>query len=191
MRRVNPFDVGTDQDNYFIHLARYMFCARQIKKTQTILEIGCGTGYGARLLADYATEVIAVDKENNLQDTWNKLQKSNLKFLKEIPEKQFDVIVSYEVVEHVPENEVDDYFKLIKKHLKPTGCVFMSTPRAIPMKERSKNRQLEHAKEYSPEEFRELLDKKFSRVFLFAQNDSIISFQNLNMAWNLIAICIP
>lgn len=189
MRRVNPYIIGSDQDNYFIHLARYMFCARQLKKTDIVLEIGCGTGYGARLLSDFASEVYALDQDKTLGKSWEHFEKNNLQFIKKIPKIKFDIIVSYEVVEHISEDKVDYFLHTIKQHLKPTGCLFISTPRALPMKERSKNRQLEHKKEYSPNEFRHLLEKYFSRVFLFAQNDSVISYQNLKMAWNLVAIC--
>jgi len=195
MRRVNPFETGIDQDNYYIHLARYMFCVRQLKKTQSVLEIGCGIGYGARLLSDYAQEVYATDTETSLQEAWNKYDKENLHFVTNIDQiddlKKFDVVVSFEVVEHIEENDLEQYFKLINSRVKPNGFVFMSTPRAVPFEERSKNRQIEHKIEYSPDEFRALLEKNFKNVFLFAQNDAIISVQNLNMAWNLVAICIP
>ena len=40
------------------------------------------------------------------------------------------------------------------------------------------------------EEFKELLNRYFTNVFLFSQNDAIISSQNPQMAWNLVAICI-
>jgi len=191
MRRVDPKNLGVDQDNYFIHLARYMFCARQLKKKDSVLEIGCGTGYGSRLLSDYASVVYAVDKENTLSESWELLKKENLHFVSDIPNEKFDAVVSFEVVEHIPVKDLSDYFNLIKTHLNENGTAYISTPRAIPWDERSKNRQLEHEIEYTPTEFRTLLEQHFSRVFLFAQNDSIISFQNPQMAWNLVAICIP
>jgi len=194
MRRVNPFEIGAEQDNYFIHIARYLFCARQLKKTDSVLEIGCGFGYGARLLADYAKQVFAHDKEQGLDVFWKKFNQPNLFFMNDFNElnalKKFDVVVSFEVVEHIEEKKLDQYFKLIKNHLKPKGTLFISTPRALPFEQRSKNRQLEHKKEYSPNEFRELLEKYFTSVFLFSQNDSVISTQNYEMAWNLVAICV-
>lgn len=190
MRRVNPVDFGADQDNYFIHLARYMFCARQIKKTDIVFELGCGTGYGARLLSDFAQKVYATDI-SDLSEVWNEYGKSNLLFLKDMnPPEKVDVVVSYEVVEHIGSDLLEAYFTRIKNTLKQNGVVFMSTPRAIPFEERSENRQKEHAHEYAPDEFKALLEKHFSNVFLFAQNDSVIGSQNINMAWNLVAICV-
>lgn len=191
MRRVNPFMVGQDQDNYFIHLARYMFVVRQLNKTDSVLEIGCGTGYGSRLLSDHCKEVVATDAEKGLADFWRKYDKANLKFTEQMPSGKFDVVVSFEVIEHVEETEAPKFLENLKSRLTDRGVVYLSTPRALPFEERSRNRQLEHPKEYSPQEFRDLLSRHFSRVFLFGQNDSLISTQNPAMAWNLVAICVP
>ena len=190
MRRVHPKEIGYEQDNYYIHLARYMFLLRQVRPEYTILEIGCGTGYGSRLLADKAKKVIATDKASfELRNSWDAISKENLIFTDIIPDELFDIVVSFEVVEHIPVSELSEYFSTIKSHLKSTGVVFLSTPRALPFEERSKNRQLEHIKEYEFIEFRTLLDENFKNVFIFSQNDSIISSQSPNMAWNFVAIC--
>ncbi len=191
MKRVNPFEFGKDQDNYLFHLARYMFVARQLKKTDSVLEVGCGTGYGAKLLADFAKTVVAVDTSIELKSCWNRYKSHHLTFQTQIPNDQFDAVVSFEVIEHVEEDRVDSFLSDLKRCAMPCGTVYISTPRALPFELRSPNRQKFHKKEYSPVEFRLLLDTYFSRVFLFAQNDTIISYQNLEMCWNMVAICIP
>lgn len=190
MRRVNPYNVGEQQDNYYIHLARYMFVVRQLKSTDRLLEIGCGTGYGARLLADHCQSVSATDAETGLGEYWEKYNKPNLNLSPTMPECRFDVVVCFEVIEHIEEEKAGEFLQKIKDRMTDSGVAFISTPRALPFEMRSRNRQLEHPKEYSPTEFRELLEKQFSRVFLFGQNDAIISTQNPEMAWNLVAICI-
>ena len=75
MRRVNLYEVGVDQDNLFIHLARYMFVLRQLKQSDRLLEIGCGTGYGARLLSDRCQQVVATDTAGELPEIWNQYKK--------------------------------------------------------------------------------------------------------------------
>jgi cyclopropane fatty-acyl-phospholipid synthase-like methyltransferase len=190
MRRVNPFNIGSDQDNYFIHLARYMWVVRQLKKTDSLLEIGCGVGYGSRLLSDHCEFVVAQDQETRLTNEWDKLKTENLKFTNDLPDKKFDVVVSFEVIEHVVPEKADEFVSMIKSKLKDRGVLYCSTPRAVPFEQRSKNRQIEHPIEYSPKEFKAILNKHFKNVFLFSQNDGIISMQNPEMAWNLVAICI-
>ena len=73
--------------------------------------------------------------------------------------------------------------------MKDNGSLFISTPRYIPYEERSQNRKDYHLKEYTYDEYKELLNKHFHNVFIFSQNDSIISMQNPKMAWNFVAIC--
>ena len=138
--------IAKDQDNYYIHLARYMFAARQFSPRSIVLEIGCGSGYGARLLSDFSSEVDAYDiSSSELKLEWDYFQeKDNLFFYDTLPEKKYDFIVSFEVIEHIDNSNIEEYFKNIKTRLVDGGVCFLSTPRAIPYKERSKNRQKEH-----------------------------------------------
>ena len=190
MRRVNPSDIGIDQDNYHFHLARYLFVARQLQSTDSVLEVGCGVGYGARLLADTAKSVYAQDAETNLESDWANFEKDNLTFSTQLPDSgSFDCVVSLEVVEHIEPQDVPSYMSTIKKYLSETGFAVISIPRAITFEKRSKDRQEFHAYEYSPSEFKAILQDHFENVFVFGQNDGLISIQNLECTWNMIAIC--
>lgn len=190
MRRVNPSEIGIDQDNYHFHLARYLFVARHLQSTDSVLEVGCGVGYGARLLADTAQQVYAQDAETNLESDWASFSKSNLTFSTDLPNSgTYDCVVSLEVVEHIEPDDVPGYMATLKKYLSDTGFAVISTPRALPFEERSKNRQEFHAYEYSPSEFKALLQEHFENVFVFGQNDGVISIQNLECTWNMIALC--
>lgn len=191
MRRVDLNEVGADQDNYLIHLARYMFCARQLSKEMRVLEIGCGTGYGSRLIADYCKQIDAYDlNHKELKDSWTAFNKENLFFYEYVPTIKYDVVISYEVVEHINENELDIYFQQIKESLNENGVLYISTPRFLPMDQRSENRRIHHKYEYKYSEFKQLLEKHFKNIFIFSQNDTHISTQNFNMAWNFLAICL-
>ena len=56
--RIIPGKVETDLYNE--HLARYLF-SLQFAGGRKVLDLGCGTGYGARLMAGTASEVVAAD----------------------------------------------------------------------------------------------------------------------------------
>lgn len=178
------------QDNYFIHLARYVFCSRLIDKNEEVLEMGCGTGYGASLLSDFCKNVTAHDVwHHELENEWEKYNKPNLTFVKDLPNKKFDNIVSLEVLEHVPIPEVEDYFNTIKNSLSKNGTLYLSTPRYLPKEQRSQNRLNYHEKEYTQEELKTLLKKHFNNVYFFSQNDALISTHNPKMAWTFMTIC--
>jgi SAM-dependent methyltransferase len=123
MRRVLPSQIFESQDNYLIHLARYMFAARQLSPDSKVLEIGCGSGYGARLLSDFSSEVDAYDiSSSELKLEWDYFQeKDNLFFYDTLPEKKYDFIVSFEVIEHIDNSNIEEYFKNIKTRLVDGG----------------------------------------------------------------------
>jgi SAM-dependent methyltransferase len=81
----------------------------------------------------------------------------------------WDVIVSFEVLEHVPDMET--FVKNIRRHLAPAGMAFISTPNrdvfSIGHEPSPVNR--EHVKELNREEFKSLLQPYFSEIEFWGQ----------------------
>src|SRR5690606_33969585 len=94
------------------HLHRYAFAA-QFVSGKKVLDLASGEGYGSYLLAKEANFVVGVDiDENAVKHASQKYQAENLNFVKgsicETPikgEKEFDVIISFEAIEHIEEQE--------------------------------------------------------------------------------------
>jgi len=80
-------------------------------KDKVVLDFGCGYGYGTDILKKYAKKVVGVDLSSEVikvaRDTYGKdgieflvidqLEKKDLMF----QEKSFDVVVAFQVLEHV------------------------------------------------------------------------------------------
>ncbi len=107
-------------------------------KGKKVLDIACGEGYGSKLLAKKATRVTGVDNESRaIQVAKTKYGLKNrrknttfvcsdaIDFLSNSTD-QFDVIVSFETVEHV--KEYKKFLKLMHQCLKPGGILLLSTP---------------------------------------------------------------
>src|SRR5258708_5224163 len=45
----------------FIRLARYKFIAKMLKKTDTVLEVGCSSGLGTMFLAQNCARITGID----------------------------------------------------------------------------------------------------------------------------------
>ena len=123
----------TDPKFFARHLSAYYFALPYVKG-KDILEIGFGDGYGANFLADSARSVKAVDVlEKNVALAVNKYKRDNLEFKKtdtaysEFADNTFDAVVSFQVIEHILENEISWYLKSIKRVLKNEGMIFIST----------------------------------------------------------------
>jgi SAM-dependent methyltransferase len=114
------------------HLERYRF-AQQFARGKRILDLACGTGYGSRMLLDAgAQEVVGVDvQENVLAYARRHYQKQGMVFRRGDAatfwaEDPFDIIVSFETIEHVR-----DYQKALDRFvalLRGGGTLIISTP---------------------------------------------------------------
>ena len=156
------------------HLSAYHF-AKDFARGRT-LEIGCGDGYGSSLLSNTAEEVIGIDLfERNVEVASAKYDRPNLKFLRmnatelAFPEKSFDLAVSFQVIEHIPQALLNQYLNEIKRVLKINGVACIST---LNLKKNLKAGQTydkspHHDKEFLPFEFEDLLKSHFRQVAVY------------------------
>lgn len=159
---------------YQEHSARYLF-ASQLVKGRSVLDVGCGVGYGAWILAERgATRVVAFDlAEDAIQHARHHYAHPAVSFEVESAEAfdfndQFDVVTCFELIEHV--NDYVAVFERIVRALKPDGIVVMSTPRALEVK-----RTHFHTKEFSLIEFKQLFSKYFGTFHFYFENNHFSS----------------
>lgn len=188
MKRVDLAAGDLELDNLAIHLARYMFVARQLRGHESVVEVGSGWGYGCALLAGYAKSVVGYDKFIPSSEVAGRYPQAS--YVDELPDSaDFDVVVSLEVLEHLPLQEGREFIGWLHRLGSDQAVTFLSTPRALPDELRTENRIREHPHEYAFDELRAELDAVFRHVHVFAQNDLFIGAQSPLMAWNYVAIC--
>lgn len=118
-----------------LHLERYRFAASKIKG-ESILDMACGSGYGAHLLAASASDSIqsitAVDidadslvyaRQRYAHPLINYLQADATSFN---DGRKFDSIVSLETIEHLPDTEA--FLKHLYQLLNKNGLLICSVP---------------------------------------------------------------
>lgn len=117
-----------------IHMARYNF-AKQFCNNKKILDISCGEGYGSYILASCGSEeVVGIDiSEETINLAKKNYKLDNLKYkvsdasvLKDFKDNYFDLIVSFETIEHL--SEVKKYLKEIKRVSKKDAIIIISCP---------------------------------------------------------------
>jgi SAM-dependent methyltransferase len=142
MKEVDPSDysatlgigsiVPVQIEAYLLALRKY------ISQDSKVLDVGFGLGYGLIISSVHAREVHGIDVDQKALDYCNGFLLNKLPTLNSIqlydgynipyPDNFFDIIVSVDVLEHVP-----DYHRLLAEMIRVvTKGVFISTPNRRP-----------------------------------------------------------
>jgi 2-polyprenyl-3-methyl-5-hydroxy-6-metoxy-1,4-benzoquinol methylase len=126
----NNFDVYQKS-----HYKRYEMAKKLVKKDFIVGDMACGSGYGSLMISEMCKEVHGVDiDEITIKEIKKRYENENKVFfynknLLDIDfDNMFDMIISFETVEHFDESEIDKLMSNFHKALKPGGKFLFSTP---------------------------------------------------------------
>ncbi|HVN79329.1 MAG TPA: methyltransferase domain-containing protein [Terriglobia bacterium] len=163
-----------EPDLYNEHLARYLF-SLQFAGGRKVLDLGCGTGYGSKLMAGTASEVFAADvSAEAIHYARENFSAVHLHYLLtdatalSLASNSFDVVLCFEVIEHLAGQEA--LLEEIRRVLKSDGILIVSTPNRLFYTEERKLVNPYHTREFSFGEFQDLLRKYFGKVEVVYQN---------------------
>lgn len=158
--RVSKTDAS---DNYVFQrsLLAYVKAAEMV--SGDVLEIGTGSGYGISIISSHVDSFITIDKaapsEEILSDYPNvEFHQMSVPPLSGIESNSVDYVISFQVIEHIKND-----FGLIAevyRVLRPGGKLIISTPNRC----MSLTRNPWHVREYSIEQFRNLVGSTFTHV---------------------------
>lgn len=165
---------------YVLHAATYDF-AKPYVRGKDVLDFGCGTGYGTAGLAEVATRITGVDiAPEAIAHARQHYRRDNLEFRDigsiedtDLPfaDDSFDVVVSFQVVEHV--HAVDRYLAEIRRVLRPGGTFLCVTPdRTLRLFPGQRPWNEFHVTEYAPDRLAALLRSEFADVELLGMTAS-------------------
>lgn len=160
-------------------LARLLFLSQVLDlKGKRVLEFGCGSGLNCAYLQSQAEvrEIVGFDVSPE-SVALAKKQYPHIRVLcadacdpaLSISPGEWDVILSFEVLEHVP--NMLAFIANIRRHLAPGGVVFISTPnrRVFSLGHEPSPVNREHLRELYVSEFDELLKQYFSEIDIWGQ----------------------
>ena len=106
-------------------------------KVRNILEVGCGLGLLSVELAEMAP-TLGIDMSDGAKPLWDKLKRENQSldfvigdFLTfDFQNRKFDLIVTSEVIEHIPHEQQPEFILKIRRLLDQKGYLVMTTPNA-------------------------------------------------------------
>jgi SAM-dependent methyltransferase len=123
-------------ERHWWYVARRKVLAELIRRNvrpprnSKLLEIGCGTGHNLKMLAEFGTvdglEIDEAARSFAEKRVGHEILSAPLPELAGIPERNYDVIGAFDVIEHIPDDE--GAISSIARLLKPTGKLVMTVP---------------------------------------------------------------
>lgn len=114
-----------------IHKKRYEW-AKDYCEGKSVLDAGCGSGYGSKILSAVAKKVVGVDScEEAIEYAKGRYQNPNIEFVHEDimcigNDEKFDVITCFEFIEHV--NDPKGFIDMANGLLNEGGLILLSVP---------------------------------------------------------------
>jgi O-antigen biosynthesis protein len=155
------------------HVHRYAFSVSHARGKR-VLDLACGEGYGASLLAQTAHWVVGADIEaTTLAHASVHHACSNIRYLKMNADHwpflpaSFDLIVSFETIEHLRSQGA--FLRSVKEAITGRGMLILSTPRADGTSGDASGHNPYHQHELEREELMGLLGEHFRHTRLLGQ----------------------
>jgi len=166
--RILPVENGEISLVFSRHKFAYEY-VQQYVENKTVIDVGCGTGYGCKIIANKAKLVYGIDHD---KETIAFCQKHfltpNIKYIKMDAnslnlDRKFDVAVTFQAIEHMPNLEA--FIKKLKEIVNLGGFIFISTPN-VKLDKKQKKANPFHLNEMSFDQFHKLLADNFSNFEL-------------------------
>ncbi len=161
------------------HLVAYRFAQEQVRG-RSVLDAGCGDGYGSELLAQMALRVVGVDRSAPaIAAAAQRYRRPNLTYraceLQRLTDlgEQFDVVCNFQVIEHLIDPR--PFLEQVRQVLRPGGSFILTTPnRANSFVENPY-----HVHEYLAGELADLLHTVFAQVEMrgVCGNERVMAFE--------------
>jgi ubiquinone/menaquinone biosynthesis C-methylase UbiE len=155
---------------YLRHLFAYRTATASLEPSDAVLDIGCGAGYGTRMLADQARRAVGVDVvPEAVAQASAAFRSTNCAFqlydgdCLPFEDGEFDAATSFQTIEHV----IDDsrFVTEAARVLKPGARLILTTPnRAMRLRDGQRPWNRFHVREYTSTELELLLAKHFTSV---------------------------
>ena len=165
------------------HIHRYLMAA-ELCAGAVVLDAACGAGYGTAILGERAAQAFGVDVDQDAVDyaeqrygsegvSFKAASVTGLPF----PDNMFDVIVSFETLEHLVEQ--DQMLAEFRRVLKPRGTLIISTPDKPIYNASLAEPNAFHVSELTREEFVSFVRARFKTAEFYGQR---VVFGSLTLA---------
>ena len=177
-------------------LSRYKFVAKMLDGTARVAEIGCGDGFGSRIVKHSVGALTITDYDALFIDNFNEdrdAQDGLLAYVHDLLagplNERFNAVYSLDVFEHIPPDLEDLFLKNLCDSLAPSGVAIIGIPSLESQSHASPESKEGHVNCKSGDQLKITLENYFRHVFIFSMNDEVVHTGFFPMAHYLLALC--
>jgi 2-polyprenyl-3-methyl-5-hydroxy-6-metoxy-1,4-benzoquinol methylase len=176
-------------------LSRYKFCAKMLDGKNNVLEVGCGDGFGAPIVAQFVGKLHCIDWEQRNVDG----NRRRLPHLKNVTfelgdvstdrvEGSYDGIFNIDVIEHLEPEFEKPFIENMLASLTKEGVMIIGTPNETASQYATFRSDHQHINLKSAETLKSLMDIYFHNTFVFSMNDEVMHTGYFPMAHYIFAV---
>lgn len=177
-------------------LSRYKFASKMLAGKSHVAELGCGDGFGARLVRQvvpvvdlYDFDPVFVAEANaNQVPRWN-MQAYAADILNGPLPKTYEGIYSLDVVEHIPAEAERLYAANLVSSLTPNGMLIVGSPSLESQIHASPPSKAGHVNCKTGADMKKFMEDYFHNVLLFSMNDEVVHSGFSPMAHYIFVVC--
>jgi cyclopropane fatty-acyl-phospholipid synthase-like methyltransferase len=177
-------------------LERYKFVAKMLDGADRVLEVGCGDGFGARVIAQSVGSVTAVDLDSDFIESAKSVASDRWAIdfrvhdmLDGPVDGDFSGVCSLDALEHIDPRNEDRFITNMIAPLAGDGVCIIGMPSLQSQAYASRFSKLGHVNCQDQPTTKALMLRYFTNVFMFSMNDEIVHTGHHAMSHYNIALC--
>ena len=162
-------------------LARYKFVAKMLAGQDHVLEVGCGDGFGTRVVAQTVGRITAVDFDAELINSAKEIMSDRWPFECYVHDMmqgpvpgEFAAVYSLDVLEHILPDQESKFLNHLTVSLLPQGVAIIGMPSLQSQSHASAHSRIGHVNCKDQSDFKQVMLKWFHQVFMFSMNDEVV-----------------
>ena len=195
--RYTSDDYINDPKHVAFVASRYKFVAKMLDGLGSVLEVGCGDGFGAPFVASSVSNLICTDINEpllaDIRKRHARLKNARFEYF-DFRAKPYspavDAAYLVDVIEHIYAEEEANFLGNIVASLQDRGVLLIGTPNKTADQYASEWSRKAHVNLKTHKELRELGLKHFHNVFMFGMNDEVVHTGYGPMCHFLWALCV-
>jgi 2-polyprenyl-3-methyl-5-hydroxy-6-metoxy-1,4-benzoquinol methylase len=187
----------SDPRHLLFFLSRYKFVAKMLAGYDRVLEVGCGDGFGSRLLSQNKIHVTGVDFDPVFIEEARRRESDDGSRVFEVHDfldgpmaQKFDAAFSLDVIEHIRPDDEDRFIRNVCASIRDGGACIFGSPSLESQIHASQWSKAGHVNCKSAPDWQATFRRFFEHAFIFSMNDEVLHTGFAPMSHYIFTLCV-